>query len=233
MGPFSSGSDLDSLRQGLGLALSMIGTYDRDASRGYTSAENDGSGDFSLMLGGGISYRSRASPWTYGASYTGEYRSYFNQSDLNGYSQNAGVSIHYSGGPLTAALAVGSDFGSGANRDFETVTDSLSANYSLNARYLVSRKTSLQSKFCKSYTLASGQGNLDTGSFNTGLSALWKYSPLTELGPGIRYTHHSQDSGSARTTIGPAFLVNYQLARKVTLNSRLSMDFASIEGADS
>ena len=232
-GPFASGSVIDSLRQGLGLALSLTGTYDSNPSRGYTGEANDGSGDFSLMLGGGISYRSRASTWTYGASYTGGYRTYFSQSDLNGYSQRAGASINYSGGPLTAVLAVGMNFGSGANRNFEAVTDSLSVNYGLNARYQISAKTTVQGDFSQSYTLASGQGNLDTGSFDAGLSGLWKYSPLTEFGPGIRHTRRNQDSGPTRTSIGPTLLVNYQLTGKVSLNSRVGMDFVSIEGAGS
>lgn len=232
-GLFSAGSPIDRIRRGIGLALSVTGTYDSNPSRGYTGEENDGTGDFSLMLGGGVSYLSRTSTWTYGASYTGGYRMFFNQSELSGYSQNAAASLNYSGGPLTASFRVGVNFGSGANRNFESVTDSLSVSYGLSARYQISAKTTVQSDFSQSFTLASGQGNLDTGSFDAGLSALWKYSPLTEFGPGIRYTRLNQEAGPTRTTIGPTFLVNYQLTRKVSLNSRVGMDFVSIDGGGS
>ncbi len=141
--------------------------------------------------------------------------------------------VNYSGGPLTAGLRVGVNFGSGANRNFESVTDTLTVNYGLNARYSISTKTAVQCDISQSGTLASGSGNLDTGSFDAGMSALWKFSPLTEFGPGIRYTRQDQEGGSARTTIGPTVLVNYQASRKISVFSRLGVDFVSIKGAGS
>ncbi len=60
-GLFASGGNLDRLTRGIGLGLSLTGIYESNPSRGYTGEANDGSGDFSLMLGGGLSYRSRAS----------------------------------------------------------------------------------------------------------------------------------------------------------------------------
>jgi hypothetical protein len=51
----------------------------------------------------------------------------------------------------------------------------------------------------QNYTTASGGNYHNTSSFNVGASALWKYSPLTEFGPGIRYTRaagSSQDNSA-------------------------------------
>lgn len=231
--PFAPGGVLRDIRQGLSMSLSLTGIYDSNPSRGFSNTGNDSGGDFSLMLGGGVSYQSRASTWTYSANYSGGYRLFFDQSDLNGYSQNAGASLNYTGGPLTAGLSLGMDFGSGANRNYESVTDTINIRYALNARYLISNKTSLQGDFSQSYSTASGQGNRDTGSFDAGLAGLWKYSPLTEFGPGIRYTRRTQDSGPVRTSIGPTFTVNYQLSGKVSLNSRVGMDFVHIDGEGS
>lgn len=212
------------------MSLSLTGIYDSNPSRGFAGAGNDSGSDFYLMLGGGISYQSRASTWTYGANYSGGYRFFFDQTDLNGYSQSAGASLNYTGGPLTAGLRVGMDVGSGANRNFQSVTDTINFRYTLNARYQISNKTSLNGDFSQSYSTASGQGNRDTGSFDAGLAGLWKYSALTEFGPGIRYTRRTQGSGPVRTSIGPTFTVNYQLSGKVSLNSRIGMDFVHLEG---
>jgi hypothetical protein len=185
-----------------------------------------------MTLGGTVNYLSRASTWTYGARYTGGYSQYFNQSDLSGYNQSAGASLNYDGGPLTASFNVGIDFGSGANRYYESVVDEISYNYGLNARYRISRKTSLTGDLSQRITSASGSGNSDTESLDLGTSALWKYSPLTEFGPGIRFTSRSGDSSQDRTSIGPTVTVNYQLSKKVSLNSRVGMDFARYEDGE-
>jgi hypothetical protein len=230
--PYGGGL-FDDIRDGLGLSASLSGTYDTNPSRGYGQANNAGEGDFFLSLGGTVSYLSRASTWTYGATYTGGYSQYFSQSELSGYYQNAGASLNYNGGPLTASLNVGINFGSGANRYYESVVDEISYNYGLNARYRVSRKTSLTGDLSQRFTSASGNGNSDTESLDLGASALWRYSPLLEFGPGIRYTSRSGDSSQERTSIGPTLTANYELTRKVSLNSRIGVDFAEFEDGES
>ena len=219
------GGFFDDIRDGLGFSASLSGTYDTNPSRGYGPAEDSGQGDFFMSLGGTVNYLSRASTWTYGARYTGGYSQYFNQTDLSGYYQNAGASLNYDGGPLSASLNLGIDYGSGANRYYESIVDEVSYNYSLNARYRISRKTSLTGDLSQRLTSASGSGNSDTDSFDLGTSALWKYSPLTEFGPGIRYTRRSGDSSQDRSSIGPTVTLNYELSKKVSLNSRVGMDF--------
>lgn len=226
-GAFATGDPLtETLLDGLGLSASLTGTYDTNPSQGYGPAEDSGQGDFFLTLGGAVSYLSRASTWTYGASYSGGYSQYFNQSDLSGYSQSAGGTVNYDGGPLSATFNLGINFGSGANRYYASVVDEISYNYGLSARYRISRKTSLTGDLSQRFTSASGDGNSDTDSFDLGAAALWRYSPLTEFGPGIRYTSDSGHSGQDRTSIGPTLTVNYELSKKVSLNSRVGMDFA-------
>lgn len=231
-GSLLSDSVFSDIQEGLGFSASLSGTYDTNPSQGYGPVEDSGEGDFFMTLGGAVNYLSRASTWTYGARYAGGYSQYFNQSELSGYHQNAGASVNYTGGPLTASLNVGIDFGSGANRYYQSVVDEISYNYSLHARYRISRKTSLAGNFSQRITSASGSGNSDTQSFDLGASALWKYSRLTEIGPGLRYTSRSGDSSQERTSIGPTVTVNYELSKKVSLNSRLGMDFAQYEGGE-
>lgn len=219
----------DDLLDGLSLGATLSGTYDSNPSQGYGPRDDSGEGDFFLTLGGNVGYRSTASDWTYGVNYSGSYSEYFTQSELSGYNQSLGGSVNYEGGPLTLTLTLGLGFGSGANRYYESVVDELSCNYGLSARYRVSPKTSLTGDFSQSFNSASDGGFSDIGSFNLGASALYRYSSLTEFGPGIRYTRDSGDSQMDRSSFGPTMTVNYTLSRKVSLNSRIGVDFASYE----
>jgi hypothetical protein len=223
------GGMFDDLREGLDFAFSVIGAYDTNPTRGYGTAENSGEGDFFMGLAGTVNYLSRASTWTYGARYSGGYNQYFKLSELSGYNQNAKASLNYNGGLLTASLNVGIDFGSGANRYYESVVDQITYNYNLNARYRVSQKTSITGELAQSITSSSGDIDTQTESFDLGVSALWRYSKLTEFGPGIRYTMRSGDASQKRTSIGPTASVNYELSQKVSLGSRVGMDFAEYE----
>jgi len=230
-GPFFMGGGPTSLRRGLAMSLSLTGIYDTNPSRGFSGA--DAGSDFFMLLGGGVAYQSTAATWTYGASYSGGYRMYFDQTDLNGDYHNAGASVNYAGAKLRAGYSLGVNYGSGANRNFQSVTETLRFSNRINARYEVSRKTSLQADVSQSLQTSSGGGNQDTSSFDAGLSGLWKYSQLTEFGPGIRYTRRSQGSGPTRDTIGPTMTLNYRLSRKVSFNAKVGVDFVSLEGAGS
>jgi hypothetical protein len=222
----------DRLLDGIGLSASLTGTYDSNPSLGYGSPNHSDGGDFSMTLGGSAAYRTRGTEWTYGLNYSGSYNQYFSQSDLSGYSQSAGASVNYQGGPLTASFNLGVGFGSGANRYYESVVDELSVNYSLNASYQYSRKTTFNGNFSQSLTSPSG-GFAATGSFNLGASALWRYSPRTQFGPGIRYSVESGDTQQDRTSIGPTMTVNYTLSKKVSLNSQVGLDFSQYEDGES
>lgn len=219
------------LLDGFGFSVSLTGTYDSNPSLGYGSPDDSGQGDFSMSLGGSAAYRTSGTDWTYGLNYGGSYNQYFSQSDLSGYNQSAGASVNYDGGPFTASLNLGVGFGSGANRYYESVVDEVTFNYSLNAAYQYSPKTSFTGNFSQSLTSPDG-GFAATGSFNLGASALWRYSPLTQFGPGVRYSRQSGDTQQDRTSIGPTMTVNYKLSKKVSLNSQVGLDFNQYEDGE-
>lgn len=221
----------NSLLDGLAFSASLSGTYDSNPSLGLAGANNSG-GDFFMTLGGTAAYRSPGREWNYGLNYSGSYNQYFSQSDLSGYNQNAGASLNYQGGPLTASFNLGVGFGSGANRYYQSEVDETSVNYSFNASYQYSPKTILTGNFSQSLTSSDG-GFGDTGSFSLSASALWIYSARTQFGPGIRYSSQSGDTQLDRTSIGPTMTVNYLLSQKLSLNSQVGLDFAEFEGGES
>ncbi len=225
------GGVLNTLDEGFGFSTALSGTYDSNPSQGYSTPANSGQGDFFTTLGGTVAYRSTASTWTYAANYSGAYNQFLDQTDLSGYNQSAAASLNYESGPMTAGVTLGINYGSGANRNYASVVDEISYIYGLHARYRISAKTSITGHFSQSINDASGGAS--TGTIDLGASALWAYSPLTEFGPGIRYTHRSGDLQQDRSTIGPTFAVNYKLTTKISLNSIIGMDFVSYENVGS
>ena len=221
------------LSRGLGLSASLSGAYDSNPSLGYGAVDDAGEGDFSMTLGGALSYQSQLANWGYNVNYSGGYNEYFSQSDLSGYYQSAGGGVNYSSGPLSASLTLGFGYGSGANRNYAAVVDELSVSYGLSASYTISAKTSISGNFSQTLTSASGGGASDSGSFGAGLTAFWRYSPLLQFGPGLAYTYTAGDVGQSRTSIGPTINANYRLSRKLSLNSQVGLNFAEYEDGES
>jgi hypothetical protein len=94
---------------------------------------------------------------------------------------------------------------------------------------LLSPKTILQAGYDYNYVAVDGGPFEDTSAYDLTASALWKYSPLTEFGPGVRYTYRAANAQDGRTAVGPIFNMNYKLSQKVSLTSRVGIDFASYD----
>jgi hypothetical protein len=233
MGLPMSGAMTDYLPGRLNFSASLTGFYSTNPSQGYASTENAGQGDFCMTLGGGLGYFAKSAEWSYGVTYSGGYNEYFSQAELSGYNQSAAAIASYHGGPLSASFSLGFGYGSGANRDYAAVVNELSVSYGLNASYRISPKTSITTNFSTRLTSASDGGASDTGSFEAGIGASWRYSPLLDFGPGVRYTYTAGDIGESRASIGPTLSANYKLSSKVSLNSQVGLNFAEYENGES
>lgn len=230
-GSTAGGGWVDSLLDGLSLGTTCSGTYNSNVAPGQgttttTSASED---DFIFTLGGNLNYMSTAPAWTFGGNYSGSYNQYLKNPDFSGYNQSGGVIVGYDVGKLSASFTTNIAYNEGSNRYYSSnFVAQTSINSAFTARYRLSPKTFWVGDMSQSFTTASGGENYnDTQSYAFGTSILWRYSPLTEFGPGIRYTAISGGAWSDRSTIGPTVTVNYKLSKKVMLNSRLGMDFVS------
>ena len=231
--PESGGDLAASLLQGLKLAATFSSYYNSNISPNQNVAANTAKDDFILSLGGNVNYLSRASDFTFGGNYRGNYNQYFNHPDLSGYSQGGGLVANYNGGRWNVSGTLGMSIDRGNNSNYSSnFVEQTTVTSSLTARYLLSPKTTLQGTFNQYFTSATG-GYSDTSSLSCDVSALWKYSPLTELGPGIRYSYRSGSTQIGRTSIGPTLNVNYKLSQKVALTSRVGVDFSSYDNGTS
>jgi hypothetical protein len=224
------GDDLTAILKRISTQVLLGSTYNSNIFQRARTAGFPVQDDIVSTLAGDISYMSKASTFTFGCSYRGVYNNYIDNSEFTTFNHEAGVSLNYEGGPLTSSFRVGIDYAAGSNRDFLgaliTRTNYTSA---LNARYSVSPKTVLQASYNYNYTAVDEGGFDDTQSYDLETSALWKYSTLTEFGPGIRYTYRAANAIDGRTAIGPIFNINYRLSQKVSFSSRFGIDFPSFD----
>ncbi|MCX6879870.1 MAG: hypothetical protein NTW21_39610 [Verrucomicrobia bacterium] len=224
------------LLDGFTFSTTFSSTYNSNVSASQRTTDDSAKDDFILALGGSAGYLSKSSGLTFGGNYHGYYDQYFNHSDYSGYSQGGGLVANYAGGRFSVSADLGIDLGRGSNTNYSSnFVEQTRVNTGLTARYQLSPKTSLQGNFGQNFTTASGGRYSDTTSYDLGVSALWRYSALTEFGPGLRYTYRSGSSQTqtGRTSIGPTVNVNYKLTSKVALNSQLGMDFSSYDNGGS
>ncbi len=224
----------ETIFRGFTLVTSLSGIYDTNVTQSPGGTVAPVRDDFILSLGGVLSYMSKAPTVTFGGSYRGSYNQYFSESDYSGYNQGATGVVNYSGGRVTASFTAGIDYDEGSNRNYASAfVRRTNVTTQMTGAYRFSKKTSIRGNLGYGYSTTSGGNFSDTDSFDAGVSALWKYSPLTELGPGLRYTYRSGSSQTGRSSIGPTLHLNYQLSTKVSLTSRFGVDFASYDDGGS
>jgi hypothetical protein len=220
---------------GMNLNTSLTTTYNSNVApnQGITIS-NTAKDDYIFTLGGTLNYLSQASGFTFGGSYRGTYNQYLNHTDFSGYGQGATLVANYVGGRFTVAASMGFDVDQGVNTNYASnFVEQTSWRSALTIRYLLSPKTSLQGELRQNSTSVSTGTYSDTSSYSFGASALWKYSPLTEFGPGIRYTCTAGSTQNSLISIGPTMNLNYQLSTKVALKSGFGMNFSSYENGGS
>lgn len=217
----------ESAFDGFNINATFSGTYTSNATSSPGEPLAPIQDDFIFGLGGSVTYLSKATDWTFGGSYTGKYNQYVELTSYSGYNQALGLVANYDGNRLAATATVNVSYDQGNNRYYSSeFVQQTNYNFNLNARYRISSKTSLQGNVGQGFSTTSQSSFDDTESFNLGLAGLWRYSKLTEFGPGIRYTYLTGGNRDNRSSIGPELLVNYKLGSKVNMNTRVGIDFA-------
>jgi hypothetical protein len=216
--------------EGFSIGANLSGIYTSNALSSPGEPIAPIQDDFIIGLGGSISYLSKASEWTFGGSYAGNYFKYVELDSLSAYNQAFGLVANYDGKKLSASMNANVSYDQGVNRFLGSqFVEQTTYNFNLNTRYRLSSKTSLQGTLSQSFFTIGDDSTSDRETFNFSLASLWRYSKLTEFGPGIRYSQISGGGQTGLSTIGPEILVNYQLGSKVSLNSRIGVQFAEYD----
>jgi hypothetical protein len=226
------GGPVDSLMDGFSGSVSLSGVYDSNLRQGGGGAGAN-TDDFTLSLGGNVGYRTQGRDWVGGGSYRASYSEYFDNSSFSGFNHGAGLFAGFQGPKLNAMYNLGIGFDRGANRYYGDFVERTSITQSLSASYRISPKTSLAANMGYSFSSADGAAYGDTQSFSAGLSALWRYSPLLQVGPGIRYGLATGQRQPDRHSFGPSLNANYTLTTKISLTSTVGLGFVEYSGRPS
>ncbi len=217
-----------SLRDGWSFGANLSGTYDSNVRDRGTSGQDDfimnaglsanyrsGGRDFQVFFGGGVNYSQ-----------------YFSRSEFSGFGYNFSFGASYDGPKLDATLTVNPGLARGNNRYYgndQVENKTFSTNLSLS--YDLGPKTFLSGNLAYQWTDPNGSRYGATESFNAGLSAMWRYSPLLSIGPGVRYSYQSGDLQRGRESVGPTLSASYKASAKVALNGSIGWNFAEYGGS--
>ncbi|MBK1883046.1 outer membrane beta-barrel protein [Luteolibacter pohnpeiensis] len=227
------GAPREKTTDGLSIIGTFATTYDSNVTQGSGKSDSPKEDDFIVSPGAAISYIRQGTQWIAGANYGGSYDEYGDHSKYSGLNHKLAAFGGYRGGKLIATLKTSVSTSRGNNRLYGDFVEQTLYNTTFIGRYNISPKTSLVGDAAYSSAVAKQSNYNDISSFDFGLAALWHYSPLTDFGPGIRYTLRSSENQEDRTSIGPTLNLNYQLSSKVTLRSRVGVDFVSYEDSGS
>jgi hypothetical protein len=226
------GGPVDTLLDGFSAGASLSGVYDSNVRQGGGGAGAT-TDDFILSLGGNVGYRTQGSEWVAGGSYRASYSEYFDNSSFSGFNHGTSFFAGFQGPKLNAMYNLGIGFDRGANRYYGDFVERTSISQSLSASYRISPKTSIAANMGYSFSSADGAAYGDTQSFSAGLSALWRASPLLQIGPGIRYGLATGQRQPDRHSFGPSLNANYTLTSKISLTSTVGLGFVEYSGRGS
>ena len=213
---------LDPLEFGISSSL----YYDSNISLAGAAPGGASGGDMVLAISPTISYRTPGRRWWLGFDGGMNYETFFDHSDLSNLSYAAVASGGFQGAKLSVEGRIGYSLSEGANRYAGGRVEEGTLALALAAKYTLSPKTSISSTFTHSVSDGSGALASDTTNTSFALGAMWKATPLIQLGPELLWTYSDGTRQVDRDAFRPAINIDYRLGRKIHLSSSLGVEFA-------
>ncbi len=221
-------SEMDLLSD-LTLKVSTTTLHDSNVGQTPDTAAMPAQGDFMTTLASSVQWARETSKWKLALQGSLGYDQYADLHQFNGLDYSSGALIGYRAGRLELGMRFRQSYDHAVNRFYGAMTDEHFHATALSAVYIVSPKTALVSVWQSSWTEpGSGFGSTERQAAN--LSALWRYSELLQIGPGIGFTSTTGQRQVERTSLGPTLSAIYKLSEKVDLNSQVGMDYVDYDG---
>jgi len=214
----------------IGARASVV--YDSNVRRSGAVADGADKEDWIFTVAPGVFYGWKAGHWTGDVDARVSYDSYANNDGMGGLGYSIATGVKYDGGRWQVGAKLGSELTNGGNRYLGDYSEQLLYYSAINASYQVSPKTLLDSSLSYRLTEPESGDAQRTEAVESIFSALWKYSRLLELGPGLRYRWESGESSDDRVTVGPLLRTRYRLTGKTALDSDIGINFFDIDGPD-
>lgn len=209
-----------------GFSTSMM--YDSNVNQSPDTEDFPARGSMVATFSPSLQWSIANSAWTASLALNGGYDFNFGNQEYNGLNYSAAGSVGYDGGRWNIGGRFQESYNDGQNRYFAAKVSQFSHGFGLNGSFSLSPKTSLTSGWNSSWS-DPGDGFGGSENHSLGVSAMWRYSPLLRVGPGIRWTRASGETQPGRDSVGPSLSLIYQLSRKVSLQGSLNMQYASYE----
>ena len=238
-----AGRALENYRAGDARAL-VLSTY---METGYDSnpffggvSRGSRKADAYFLIGGEAGYQHRIGEVFAELKFYGDYQQFFRSESLSNDYHEGDFSLGYEGELASLGVVAGFSNGSGTNSYYQSQVEQFVWNVGLKGSYKISGLTRLRGSYQYSERNASARfpGSprvYDSKNHTLRLDALWRYSPLLEIGPGLRATERSGGGSERLATVGPSVNVLYELTDLVSLDATAAINWSeySSEGRDS
>lgn len=215
---------VEDLLTGVRIGAATSSYYDSNLNQSAGTANAPVEDDFVQSLSSSMQWARNTSQLNLNLGALGSYELPLSKTDLKSSSFGFNGAASYQAGRLKLSADLRQSFNEGSNRFVGEVVRQVSFGAGFVAAYEFSRKTSLVSSFRSSWA-DGGEGVSATDTRSANLSAIWAYSPVLKVGPGLSYTEDAGDLLVTRCTFGPTLTANYQLSRKVSVQSMLGWEF--------
>ena len=211
---------------GLDVTLGLTTRYDSNITRASGDGSDDLGSEWLITPSLRASYDLGNNIWKLGARAGLERDLYQSRDGFDSTNYTFNLFGGYQSKKIDASFISGISSTSGFNRLNSAFSERFSYNSRLLASYRFTRKTSLLASWNQRTSESQTKGFGDTSSVTTGLSALWRASPLLSVGPGFRYGVRTGANEAEFTVIGPTLRLDYQLSTKVQFRSSIGLDYA-------
>jgi hypothetical protein len=205
------------------VGLSML--YDSNVTQGSPGGVREEESDFLIQPSLDASYQIGAKYWELGGRGSVSRLSYLETEDFNTTIYSLGTYGKYQSNKLTASFDVGFASNGGVNRLAGNFIEQQTFSTNFAARYRFSGKASASLSWNQSLIESNTEGFADTSSTTLGVSAVWRASPLLNIGPGFRYGVRTGSDDEEFVVAGPTLNADYKLSTKVKLRSSIGLDF--------
>ena len=211
--------------------------YETNPSFGYGNQRGAG-GDFYLILGGSVSYQRKVGDLVLDLEYYGDYQRYFGQDELSNDFHEGSLSVQYAGGSVKAGLEADISNGSGANAYYQSIIDQIHYGINLTGSYRLSPLTEFRAGYALAVQDATAKDSAlvtvyDTRNQTFNLDALWSYSPLLSIGPGLRVAERSGSRNGGVTSVGPSLNLSYRATTLISANATTALNWFEFPSGES
>ena len=207
--------------------------YESNPSFGLGSQGVQGSDGY-VLLGGEINFQRKVREFEVELSYYGDYQHYLKKSSLSNDFHEADLAVNYEGAAVEIGLRAGVTRGSGANAYYATLVKQTSWQVGLTGNYQMSALTDIRAGYdytAQDASARSGGGAAvnDTRGHTLSVDALWAYSPLLKIGPGIRLTERIAEASGSLKSLGPSVNLDYELTEIVSLDATAAFNWYEVD----